>query len=256
MLREAERQEEEDPSSVAFIDFGLSNFDEPVVLEPTPPNRSFWRRTFDVALGDLACLVAPSRLVLCEGKPVEGNVARSEFDARCFRTIFGDRHPDTEFVSVGNSREVATDYLKIGSAFSAVVSGTTVVRVIDRDFRSLQEVADLETAGVRVLSRRHLESYLLDNEVLRELCKAVGEPERETEIIELLRAAVKASVDRGNDADDLKSAAGQAFVSMRKALQLPSAGSSTEAFLADTLAPLVKPGMVVYDTLERDVFGT
>lgn len=256
MLREAKRQQEEDPTSVAFVDLGVSDFDEPVVLAPTRPDRDFWHRTFDVALGDLASLIAPSRLVLCEGKPVEGNVARSEFDARCFRNIFGNEYPDTEFVSVGNSREVETDYLKIGSAFSAVVSGTTVLRVIDRDFRSPQEVVDLEAAGVRVLTRRHLESYLLDHEVLRELCNAVGEPGRQAEIIRLVEEAVKASVDRGNDADDLKSAAGQAFVSIRKALQLPSPGNSMEAFLADTLAPLLRPGMVVYEALERDVFGT
>ena len=45
-----------------------------------------------------------------------------------------------------------------------------VVRVIDRDDRSEEEVADLVNDGVRVLSRRNLESYLFDDELLQVSC--------------------------------------------------------------------------------------
>lgn len=255
MLREAQAIAETNPDGVVFLDFSVADFDEPVTLAPTHPSRAFWTRTLETALGDLADLIAPRRLVLCEGKPVAGNKARSEFDARCFRAIFGDILPDTAFVSVGNSLEVAGDYLEIGAAFSAVISGATVIRVVDRDYRTPQEVNDLEQSGVRVLSRRHLEAFLLDDEVLGELCSSVGQPERAAEVVSIKAAAIAASIARGNDPDDLKSAAGEFFVEVRKALSIQNAGNTVDAFMADVLAPLVKPGLSVFAELKADIFG-
>jgi hypothetical protein len=36
---------------------------------------------------------------------------------------------------------------------------------------------------------------------------------------------------------------------------LSQSGNTTDAFLSDTLAPLIKPGMGVYAQLKRDIFG-
>ncbi len=128
-------------------------------------------------------------------------------------------------------------------------------RVVDRDLRSAQEVLDLQASGTRVLSRRHLESYLLDDEVLAKLCEEVGAPERLADVVAERDKAVASSITRGNDPDDIKSAAGEFYVAVRQMLGLTGAGNSTEAFLADTLAPLVRPTMAVYEQLRQDVFG-
>jgi predicted ATPase len=209
MLHRAQEMQEEDPSRVAFLDFHDVAFDAATVLEPTTPSRSFWRRTLETALGDLAGLVGPARVVLCEGKPVEGNTSRAEFDARCFRRIFGNEMSDTEFLSVGNSRDVETDQLRLGAAITTLFSGTTVLRVVDRDHRSDQEVQDLAASGVRVLSRRHLEAFLLDDEVLSQLCVSVGQQEKVKDVLTMKTKALNDSVSRGNDPDDLKSAASE-----------------------------------------------
>jgi hypothetical protein len=127
--------------------------------------------------------------------------------------------------------------------------------VIDRDHRSEFEVAELAASGVRVLSRRHLEAFLLDDEVLGALCIAVQQPQKTDEVLEIRMTALAESVARGNDGDDLKSAAGTIFTRVRTTLALQQPGNSTEAFLADTLAPLIKPGLGYSRNLSATFFG-
>lgn len=258
MMRRADAIYRQDPDAVAFIDFEGHDFDAPTTLSPTLPTRDLWDRVLRVALDDLADLVAPDTVVLCEGRPASPtmNVAKAEFDARCYRRIFSDEFPRTDFVSVGNAADVTADRVELGRTIQAIVSGTRVIRVVDRDLRSQQEVKDLMASGTRVLGRRHIEAYLLDREVLRALASEVGQDERADELIRLLEDALQASIERGNDPDDYKSAAGQFYTSARQLLALTGAGSTTEAFLADTLAPLVARGMTVYDELRSDIFGS
>lgn len=257
MMRKAQDLWAKDPSQVAFLDFEGKDFEQPVTLTSIQPDRDFWTRVLRVALDDLADLIAPDRVVLCEGRPAGGtNVARAEFDARCYRRIFAAEFPRTDFVSVGNADDVFLDRVELGRTIQALVTGTRVVRVVDRDLRSEQEIHDLLASGTRVLSRRHLESYLLDDEVIRELCTSAGRPETVAEVLDARERAVAKSVSRGNDPNDMKSAAGEFYVAARQILALTTAGSTTEAFLADTLAPLLRPGMSVYATLRRDLFGS
>jgi hypothetical protein len=62
-------------------------------------------------------------------------------------------------------------------------------------------------------------------------------------------------VSRGNPADDWKSPAGEITVECRRILGLTQAGNTTEAFLADTLAPLIRSEMQVYEDIKKDIFG-
>ena len=114
-------------------------------------------------------------------------------------------------------------------------------------------MAELKQKNVRVLTRRNLESYLFDDEVLRALACSVGR----SEDAEALLAAKKdvRAVRVGDAPNDLKPASGQIYNACRDVLGLANAGSNVRAFMRDTLAPLVKPGMSVYDELERDIFG-
>jgi len=256
MMRAAQELSESNAGDVVFLDFEGQDFDAPTLIEPIELDRAFFQRTLDVALGDLAPLVAPSRVVLCEGKPLGAQqTRRAEFDARCYRAIFGDPMPDTDFLSVGNSSAVEEDELGIGSAMTALLPGTTVIRVVDRDLRTAPEIQALQDSGVRVLSRRHLESFLLDDEVLAALCDSVGEPGRVADVLAIKEAAVQASVGRGKDPDDMKSAAAEIYRDVRQLLGLAQPGNNTGSFLSDILAPLLKPGMAAYEQLRADIFG-
>ncbi len=114
MMRKAWDTQRAHPSSVQFLDFEGVDFDKPVTMEPVSITRAFWQRTLAVALDDLAKLVAPAAVVLCEGAPKGGGSRPGEFDASCYRRIFGDTHPDTDFISVGNENDVRQDRLRLG----------------------------------------------------------------------------------------------------------------------------------------------
>jgi hypothetical protein len=212
MMRKAKELQNSNPTQVVFIDFHDQDFDQAVVLTPTKTDRNFWQTTLSVALDDLAKLVAPKQVVLCEGKPLTNSSGKAEFDARCYRAIFSSEFYDTDFISVGNALQVQTDSAEVGRSIQTVISGTKVIRLIDRDDRSPEEIADLAKEGVRVLSRRHLESYLLDDEVLTLLCKQVGKPEEIRSVLEAKEKAIEASVARGNPTDDIKSASGSIYL--------------------------------------------
>lgn len=255
MMREARDLQRADPKSVTFLDFD-KDFDQPVMLTPATVDRQFWQKTLDVALGDVAKLVAPSQVVLCEGRPASAHdQGKAEFDARCYRTIFTHEYPDAGFISVGNEAEVRQDTVNLGPTIEALISGTTVIRVVDQDDRSPQEIVDLRAEGVRVLSKRHLEAYLMADEILTKLCEAHGQPEAVPTVLAAKQQAITESCSRGKPTDDVKSASGQIYVQTKKILRLTQAGNTTEIFIRDTLAPLVTPETDTYTELRHDIFG-
>ncbi len=254
MMRRAWDIQRANQDAVQFLDFEGVDFDKAVTMEPVPITRAFWQRTLAVALDDLAKLVAPAVVVLCEGAPRSGSTP-GEFDAACYRRIFGDAYADTDFISVGNEQDVREDRLRLGRSIQTLITGTKVIRLVDRDSKTLEEIEATVASGVRVLSRRHLEAYLLDDEILRRLCDAVGRPELAEQLIDYKARLLVASAARGNPGDDYKSIAGELQVEARKLLGLNRAGSNAEAFLRDVLTPLVVPGTSVYRMLEADVFG-
>ena len=254
MMRRARDIEAEKPGSVVFLDFGERDFDQPQVIEPTVPGRAFWHNAYGVALDDLSTLVAPERVVICEGEPKTWNSASNySHDARCYERIFETEFPETQFVPGGNASEVAEDKRGIAYALGVLTQGVEVVKLIDRDARSPEEVAELREDGVRVLSRRNLESYLFDDEVLRALSVSVH---KEDKAEALLARKEDIRVARPDDApDDLKPASGEIYVACQKMLDLADPGSDVKMFMRDKLAPLIKLEMKVYEELKRDIFG-
>jgi hypothetical protein len=159
------------------------------------------------------------------------------------------------YFSVGNSDDVVGDKMHLGEALTALADGVETLRVIDRDARSDEEAQELVDEGCRVLRRRHLEAYLLDDEVLEALCGRLGKPELSADVCAALQAAQAASIGRGNPPDDLKSAAGEFVVAARRLLGQVTGGNDQHSYLRDTLAPCLRPGMASYDELRQDVFG-
>lgn len=256
MMRRAREMYDADPASVAFIDFSGNDFDQVTTLTPSKPTRAFWEGVMHVALDDLAALVAPRQVVICEGNPV-GTVAgkNTEHDARIYEAIFGDVMPDTTFISAGNSKEVQNDFIGLATVLPKVASGMKIIRLIDLDDHTPSDVATFKSKGINVLSLRHLEAYLYDDEVLIALCKSVGKPEKAADLIAAKVAAIQGVVQQGYPADDIKKAAGTIFVAASQMLSLTQMGNDAPAFARNTLSKLIKPGMAIYDRLRIDVFG-
>lgn len=253
MMRAARELEDELPGTVTFLDFGDLNFDGSVVIEPTIPDRAFWQRMYHVALDDLASLVAPKRVVICEGEPKAGHQKPNfAHDARCYQTIFNKEFPETEFIPGGTATEVKTDRRGLEYALRLVAKDIEVIRLIDRDARSDAEVAETSSDGIRVLSRRNIESYLFDDDVLVALATSVGKPE----VVEGLLSCKRDLLAKSNGApDDLKRVASFIYDECKQKLELTNPGNDAHAFMRVTLAPLVSEVQHVYDLLKNDVFG-
>ena len=154
----------------------------------------------------------------------------------------------------GNADEVTEDRRGIAYALSVLTRGTRVIKLIDLDDQSPQQVADLNKSGVRVLSRRNLESYLFSDEVFTALVEWVGKP---GELVELLAKKQSIRVARPSvPPDDLKPASGEIYLACKQLLGLTQLGNDAKAFMRDTLAPLINPGTMAYDELKRDIFGS
>lgn len=96
---------------------------------------------------------------------------------------------------------------------------------------------------------------MLNDEVIKKLCETVGKAEEYDECIREKGAALAASISRKNAADDYKSARGDIYNALKRRLGLTKCGNSSDAFIRDTLAPLITPDMEVYKKLETDIFG-
>jgi putative AbiEii toxin of type IV toxin-antitoxin system len=253
MLRRARDLYFEKPGEIVFLDFE-KDFDLTQVLRPLVPDRAFWRRSLQVALHDIAELVAPERIIACESAKKDG-APGAGFDSEVYNIIFGQEFPETKFVSIGSSTDIKGDRYLVVQAVANLIEGTRTVRLIDRDGMSEQEVKDHEKGGYRVLRRRQIESYLLDDEILVALCASAGGATLISQVLKAKAHAVAEAVKNGHDPDDIKKARGRIAEAVKKILSLKNAGKSSAAFMRDTLAPLVTPDTKVYKDLKAAIFG-
>lgn len=252
MLRRARDLYYAHPGQVVFLDFER-DFDVPQVIAPVVPDRAFWERSLSVALDDLAELVSPHLMIACEGGKKDASPGEG-FDARIYNLIFSDEFPEARFVSIGSTSDMKGDRFLVVQAVADLIKGTNVLRLIDRDGRSDQEILDMKAVGYRVLKRRHLEAYLLDDEILKALCTSVSRPELQNRLLEAKADAIAATVQNGHDRDNIKKAAGRICEACRKILVLENAGRDSRAFMRDTLAPLVTRETAIYQELKRIIF--
>jgi hypothetical protein len=251
VMRRAINLDTEQPGSVVFLDFGNQNFDEPVTLRPAKPTRTFWLDSLQVALADLSALVAPETIVICEGSGVGKN---GEHDATCYNEIFAEQYPEVQFIAGGNAHDIKNDRRAFISALPTIVQGVKMQRLIDRDDRGQKEIADLRAEGVSVLSRRSIESYLWDDEILDALCRLVKQDAAIADVLKLKAESLARAQANGAPVDDIKAAAGFAYTAIKNRLALLGMGNDTRAFERQTLAPLVRPGMGVYEELKTNIF--
>jgi predicted ATPase len=251
VMRAAQALGIEAPGTVAMIDFDGVEPDEPRQLVPSNIGRIAWEKMLSIAIDDLSTRIIPSTIVVCEGSNI--GTRRKNFDAEIYNRIFNASAADIVFVSGGSSNQLATAGVTVRSTLDDIASGARVLSLCDRDDKTDREVSDFEKNGGLVLNKRNLECYLFEDDVLERLAERVGQAEKIGEILKIKRDALFASMQRGNPADDLKSAAGKIFTDLRQTLGLLRTGNTTDAFMRDTLAPLIVPGMPTYESLKASI---
>lgn len=256
MMRAARDLASQHPEEVIFLDFGGRDFDQRQIVEPEKPTRAFWQKVLDVGFDDFAALIAPEQVILCEGATLGQRGSSSGVDAKIYETIFGDEFPDVRFIAAGNAHSVENDRLALIEAMQALVRGTAVRRLIDRDDLSDIERQEKIEAGVSVLERRHLESYLFDDELIHALCTRCGQPEKSQSMIDIKNKILLEanSSDRNRPLDDVKASSGPLMVKLKAELGLKQSGNSVKEFMRVTMAPLMSEEMAVYQELKKSVF--
>ena len=235
ILRASKKILEENPGKVVFLDFSGHDFDQKVEMKPiTQPDRELWQKLHQSVLEDLSGLLAPEKIVVCESDP-EG-VA---FDARCYNKIFAKNHPDALFVSAGSKSELD----KIIPVLQTVIQKAEIFTVRDRDNLLPEKREELIEQGTRVLTRRRIEDYLVDHEILEKFADAYK------------LDACQLQTLKNIDGDDAKGRSGQIYQKISNGYRL-TVGDDREEFLSDMLAPLFSEDMTVYQELEKDIFGT
>ena len=259
MVRTAQEIRADQPEHVAFMDMGFRpdgeprNYDEPQTIEPADPDHSFWSRHYAVALDDMAELLAPDRLVLCEGSTQDDD--HPALDESCYNRIFAREFPQTRFVSVGPATTVEKRMRDLLPVLDRIIGGMAIVRFRDRDALTPEEINDKRAEGVRVMTEyRNIESMLLSDGVLLKLCDSHGRPDcfaaiKTARDNALARLGVKCA------RDDLKPAAQAVHQAASIQLELPRAGESKHSFMRDVLAPLVTAETPEYQRLKNDIFG-
>ena len=252
MLEKAREIELENPNTVCFLNFSDIDFDAPTILMPTTINSTIWNKFLELTFGDFAKLIAPNKVVFCEGT-IQGRSYKN-FDAQVYSRIFSSKYPDTSFISIGSCIELENDDNISMKIIKEVLKNSTIIKFVDRDDKSNDEVRDLESKGIKVLRKRHLECYLLDDEIIIKLCKIHNNDDKIEECLAAKRQAIEESKNRGNPEDDIKSASGKIYTELKRILCLRQCGNKKDSFLRDTITPLITEDTQVYQELESEIF--
>ena len=218
------------------------------VLKPIVSTRAKWNEIFDTALDDLTGLVAPKRIVYCEGKdkPAAGGVERG-LDAKVFNNVFSAAQHDTQFVSSGGNTELDQRSSIAIAVLTKVFPDVEIWVLKDRDMASGKPTLEkdrqiyLSTNGKnhRVLKRWELENYLYDKEVLRSYCASKQLTFDESTYDKLVTDVVNQNLK--DETGKIKNICG---------IKTPV---NPEIFKEELSKHVVK-GMAVYDELEGCIF--
>ena len=232
ILRASKRILEANPGKVVFLNFSGQDFDQKVPMKPiTDPDRNLWEILYDSALEDLSGLLAPEKIIVCESTPGAG------FDARCYNKIFTKNHPDALFVSAGGKPELD----RIIPILQEVIQKAEIFALRDRDDLLDGRRNELIKKGIRVLTRRSIEDYLIDDEILAKFADDNSLDEGQLQTL------------KDTNGDNAKARSGQIYQKVRQ-YAVP-VGETKEEFLSDVIAPLFSEEMAVYRELEKDIFG-
>ena len=251
MIKKAKELLQEDQNSIAILDFTDHNIDEQTIIEPSNIDKILWEKLLSITLDDFADLIMPEYIILCEGD-LNGKKRRN-FDASIYNAIFNFKYPHIIFISAGNCEDLKKEDNITYNVLSNI-SKTKVYKMIDRDDLSDGEIKQYEQQdNIIILSKRHLESYLLDDEIIKLFCSSKN---ANNEIVnDILNTKEKILQESHTNCekplDDLKSSKGKIYNMIKEKLPLTQHGSNADAFMKEYLAPLINDNTQIYKDLEQ-----
>lgn len=160
----------------AILDFSEKNYFQGVqMITPMKPTRANWQRIFATALDDLVGLIAPRRIVYCEGRQdPSATGAEQGLDAIVYNEVFGAGYPETLFISSGGSTELPKNSSLAIKILSKAFLDVQILLLRDRDVLSDPDRQAFLAADPkhRMLLRQEIENYVMDFCVLDAFCKS------------------------------------------------------------------------------------
>ena len=176
--------QEELRDKAQILDFSEDDYFTGIkTIQPIKPTRKNWQRIFSTALEDLTGLIAPKRIIYCEGKDKPGSGGSEEgLDAQVYNNIFSEQYPDTLFVSSGGNTELDQRSDIALAILRKAFSNIEILVLKDRDLSSgktatmkdRQNYLSNNKPNHRVLERFEIENYLFDKEVLKKYCESTS----------------------------------------------------------------------------------
>lgn len=237
--------QEELADECAVLDFSERDyFQGPQTIKPMEPTRIHWQRIFSTALDDLVGLIAPERIIYCEGRPDPApDGGEQGLDAIVYNEVFGKRYPNTVFISSGGTQQVKANGSLALRILSKAFSGVDLLLLHDRDVLTDAERTAWISAAPhhRMLGRREIENYLFDLDVLSAYCTSRGRA-----LDRMSYGTIVADISM----QDLK--AGQTTASLKALCGDPK---MSNAAFKEGLAPHIRD-TAVFNELEVDIFGS
>jgi len=178
-LLRAIQDELKDKSDIIKFDEKNEWAKEKYTLTPMAKTRKNGQEIFATALDDITTLLAPKRIIYCEGKDKpSGDGSDKGMDAKVYNTIFENEYPDTLFISSGGNTELDQRSEIAIAIIGKSLPETEILVLKDRDMGSgklvtekdRQEYLRLNPYNHRVLKRYEIENYLFDKSVLKKYC--------------------------------------------------------------------------------------
>lgn len=252
VINKAREIEETNKNTVTFLDFSNHDFDSTCIITPSSINGPLWDKFLDLAFGEFSKLIAPKTIIFCEGDVLGRK--KKNFDSIVYNRIFNDKYPEVKFISVGSCSEIDNPNNKTFVIIKEVFKNSKFIKLKDRDDLTEDQVEEAKKNGIKVLKKRHLEVYLLDDEIITRLCIANNKQDKVTECINFKNVEIQKLKDGGSPDDDIKSISGNIYLGLKKLLGLKHCGSTAYAFLTDILSRLITEDTKVYKELEETIF--
>lgn len=178
---------------------------------PMPKTRANWQRIFSTALDDLAGLIAPRRIIYCEGKQ-EPNLNGEEqgLDATVYNEIFKVAYPDTLFISSGGSYDLPKYSGLAIKILSKAFLDVKLFLLRDRDDNSEDGRYTFLSQAThhRMLGRREIENYIFDLSILQSYCVQCGRVLNESDYASIVPDIFMQDLRQGNTLRQLKDLCG------------------------------------------------
>jgi len=228
----------------AVLDFSEKNYFVGVrTIRPIEPTRTNWQRIFETALDDLVGLIAPDRIVYCEGRPdPDSGGGEQGLDATVYNEVFGSAYPTTLFISSGGTGEIKRNGSLAIKVLSKAFTGVELLLLRDRDALTEDQRSAWigEATHHRMLTRREIENYLLDFEVLSGYCAGKGRTIDRADYDAIVSDVLIQDLKMGDVTHRLKSLCGE--------------GALAHDGFKRALAPFV-PGTAALADLKRAIFS-